>query len=161
MFHKNRNINDLSLATLVVSISLLWLFFGTKFAGLMGLSDNSYLFISGAVLTLGIVGISFFIRSILYYTEFFVQGENLPLLLYRIAAENYLNGIFFKDEKGVYRFINLVAKRVMGLESQIVTGQKDEQLFSPVIANRIKLEDERVLHSAEKPTWDVELGAGK
>lgn len=160
MFHKNKNINDLSLATLVVSIALIWLFFGTKISALMGLSDNSYLFISGAVLTLGIVGISFFIRSILYYTEFFVQGENLPLLLYRIAAENYLNGIFFKDEKGVYRFINLVAKRVMGLESQIVTGQKDEQLFSPVIANRIKLEDERVLHSAEKPTWDVELGAG-
>ena len=41
-----------------------------------------------------------------------------------------------------------------------MTGQKDGQLFSPVIANRIKLEDERVLHSGEKPVWEVELGAG-
>jgi len=124
------------------------------------MSNNRYLFISGAILTLGLVGVSFFVRSILYYTEYFVQGENLPLLIYRIAASNHRNGIFFKDEKGVYRFINLVAKRIMGLESRIVSGQKDEQLFSPVIANRLKLEDERVLYSSEKPVWEVELGMG-
>lgn len=160
MFHKNKNLNDLSMATVAVSVSLLWLFFGDALFELLGLADNSYLFISGAILSLGIFGVVFFIRSILYYTEFFIQVENLPLLLYRIAAENNLNGIFFKDEKGTYRFINAIAKRVLGLESQIVTGQKDGQLFSPVIANRIKLEDERVLHSGEKPVWEVELGAG-
>lgn len=148
------------MATVAVSVSLLWLFFGDALFELLDLADNSYLFISGAILSLGIFGVVFFIRSILYYTEFFVQGENLPLLLYRIAADNNLNGIFFKDEKGIYRFINTIAKKVMGLESQIVTGQKDSQLFSPVIANRIKLEDERVLHSGEKPVWEVELGVG-
>lgn len=152
--------SELTLATVAVSLSLLWLFFGNKISQLMGINNNTYLFISGSILTLGLVGVSFFVRSILYYTEFFVQGENLPLLIYRIAARNHINGIFFKDEKGVYRFINMVAKRIMGLESQIVTGQKDEQLFSPVIANRIKMEDERVLHSGEKPVWEVELGMG-
>lgn len=161
MFNKNKNLNDLTLATLAVSASLIWLFFGNKIAIFLSLSDNKYMFISGAILTLGVLGISFFIRSILYYTEFFVQSENLPLLLYRIAAENHINGIFFKDDKGIYRFINMVAKRVLGLESQIVTGQKDDQLFSPVISNRIKLEDERVMHSGEKPEWDVELSAGE
>ena len=54
----------------------------------------------------------------------------------------------------------LVAKKVLGVESQVVTGQNDEQLFSPVIANRIKLEDERIIHMGEKPVWDVELGTG-
>ena len=127
MFHKNRNFNELTLATLSVSGALFWLFFGNKLASFIGLSDNSYLFASGSILTLGIVGITVFIRTILYYTEFYVQGENLPLLLYRIAAKNHINGVFFKDEKGVYRFVNLIAKRVLGLESQVVTGQKDEQ----------------------------------
>lgn len=160
MLHKNKNINDLMLSTLAVSVSLLWLFLGYRLTEILGLSKNAYLFLSGVILTLGMLGIYYFIRSILYYTEYFSQGESLQLLLYRIAADNHLNGIFFKDEKGVYRFINQVAKRVMGLESQIVTGQKDEQLFSPVITNRIKLEDERVLHSGEKPEWEVELGTG-
>lgn len=159
----DKNLSRIIFSAIAVSLSLIWLFLGYFVLELVFPErhvEKIYIFFSGVIFTLGFIGIYFFIKTILYFTEFLVQEENLPLLLYRSVLDEDSEGIFFKDHKGRYRVINAVAQKVLNLQGKDVIGYTDTQLHNPVLAHKIELEDKRVLNNGETIDWDTERDTG-
>ena len=159
MWTKEQNLVNLSVSASAIFISLLWLFFGRWFMGQIIGPDFSitlYAFISGIVLSLGLLGFVLFVKTLLQLTEFIVEKDSLPLLMYRSVMTDDSEGIFFKDRKGRYRIINEIACQVMGLEGKDVLGATDQELHHSILAHKIEQEDRRVLENGETVVWEVE-----
>jgi len=163
IFYKDRSLVNISLTAIAVSISLLWLFLGQKISLYLFndiYREPLYLFISGVMFSLASFSIIIFIKTILSYTEFIIQKENLPLLLYRSVLDEDSEGIFFKDTRGRYRIINSIARSVLHLNGRAVIGEKDSELHAPVRAHKIEIEDRKVLLSGETVEWETEKNTG-
>jgi len=145
---KEQNILSLSLSAVAVSMALLWLFFGEWFVSQVSAESAStslYFFLSGIILALGVIGVIAFVKTILCLSEFLVEKESLPLLMYRAVLDDDSEGVFFKDRKGRYRIINPIAQKVLDLDGKQVIGNRDQQLHDSMLAHKIEQEDRRVL----------------
>jgi diguanylate cyclase (GGDEF)-like protein/PAS domain S-box-containing protein len=160
---KDQNIISLSLSAAAVFAALLWLFFGEWFVSLIAAEQTEtsmYFFLSGIVLSLGAIGISAFVKTILCLTEFLVEKDSLPLLMYRSVMDDDSEGVFFKDKKGRYRIINPIAQKVLGLEGKQVVGNRDQSLHDSLLSHKIEQEDKRVLELGDTIVWEVEKSTG-
>ena len=160
MQNKDQVMLSLGMSAGAMLIALLWLFFGPLFAELVSRQQTSaavYYFFSGIILSLGVIGFVAFIKTVLKLTEFIVEKDSLPLLVYRSVMDDDTEGVFFKDKKGRYRIINPIAQKVLQLNGKHVLGNNDSQLHDSVLAHRIEQEDKRVLELGDTIVWEVEV----
>ncbi len=156
---------DHELITLFVSsialfLGLLWMFYGSAIIQYLFPSTNwhiFYYFFSGTIFSVSLLGIYGFVRTILSFTEFLQPSDNLNAQLYEnlIAKDN--EGIFLKNRQRVYKIINPLAREVLKLENKEVIGQTDAELHNYSTANRISIEDRRVLEFGETIKWETKI----
>ena len=79
-----------------------------------------YYFFSGVVFSLAFVGIYGFIRTVLCFTEFMIEQDNLTSLMYENILNDEHEGIFLKNRHGTYKLISPVAMNVLGLNGKQV-----------------------------------------
>ena len=159
----DKNTSRLIASAVAVFVALIWMFLGQDIVHILvseQLEGKLYLFISGIIFSLGFIGIAEFIKTILYFTEFMVEKESLPLMLYRSVLEEDSEGIFFKDKKGRYQIVNTIARQVLGLENKYIIGYKDNQLHDSARAHKINLEDKKVFEYGETIEWETEKDTG-
>ncbi len=162
-FLNDKNLARLTAATVAVFLSLIWVFLGQDIVHSLTpdhLEEKLYLFISGIIFSLGFIGIAAFIKTILCFSEFIIEKENIPLMLYRSALEEDSEGIFFKDKKGRYQVVNPIALQVLGLEGKDIIGFKDSQIYSSIQAHKIIQEDKKVLEYGETIEWETDKDTG-
>jgi diguanylate cyclase (GGDEF)-like protein/PAS domain S-box-containing protein len=163
IFFKDKNLVNVSLAAIAVSMALIWLFLGQEISSYLFSNEHRetlYLFISGIMFSLACLSIFIFIKTILSYAEFFIQNEDLPLLLYRSVLDEDSEGIFFKDRTGKYRIMNSIARMVLDLNNRTVIGEKDSELHGSILAHKIEIEDRKVLLNGETVEWETEKDTG-
>jgi diguanylate cyclase (GGDEF)-like protein/PAS domain S-box-containing protein len=145
------------LAAIAIILPLLWLFLGSEISGYL-FSDASegqfYLFISGSMFALVVYAVYTFVKIILFYAEFIIQQDNLPLMLYKSVLEEDSEGIFLKDRNGRYRIMNSIARLVLKLENKKLLGKKDSDLHGSIMTHKIELEDSKVLKNGETVEWE-------
>jgi len=165
-FLNDKNISRLIASAVAVFVALIWIFLGQDavvFFISEQFQEKFYIFVSGIIFTLGLIGIAAFVKAILCFTEFVVEKENLPLMLYRGILEEDSEGVFFKDINGRYQVVNKIAKQVLGIENKDIIGCKDNQLHDSLRAHKIELEDNKVFKYGETIEWETEedTGSGK
>lgn len=134
------------------------MFLGSDFIAFLSTEQNQsafYYFFSGVIFSLAFIGVYGLIRSILYFSEFMIEDENLNALMYKNLLSDQNQGIFFKNRQGLYKIITPVARRVLGLENRQVTGLLDKELYKFSTANRILHEDRRVLEYGDTIEWET------
>lgn len=161
MLNTNKNIKDLWLATIAMAVALFWFFVGPVIVDAFSISINMFIFVSGATSVLGLLGVLIFLRTILFYTEFHVQQDSIPLALYRSIIDQEACGVFFKDRKGAYQYINMVAKQLLGLENELVTRKTDVELMRAELAHKNKTEDKRIIENGETIRWEQTINRGQ
>ncbi len=155
---RDRELVTLLISGLAVIIGLIWIFFGHKIISFLipGYSQSTfYYFFSGAIFALTFIGIYGFVRTVLCFTEFMIEQDNLNSLLYENILKDEHEGVFLKNKKGIYKIISPNAQKILGLEGKQVIGFTDEELHTPVSANKIQHEDKRVLEFGETIEWET------
>jgi diguanylate cyclase (GGDEF)-like protein/PAS domain S-box-containing protein len=165
-FINDKNASRLIVSAVAVFLAIIWMFLGQDITHALvpdALEEKVYIFVSGIIFSLGFIGIAAFIKTILCFSEFVIEKESLPLLLYRGILEEDSEGVFFKDKKGRYQIINNIAQQVLGMEHKDVIGFMDKQLHGPAQTHKISLEDKKVLKYGETIHWETEkdTGSGK
>ncbi len=161
MLTSNNNIRDLWLSALMMGIALFWFFIGPLIVDMLSMAENLFVFVSGATTVIGLLGVVFFIRTILFFGEFFVNQDSIPLALYRSIIDQEGCGVFFKDRKGTYQYINTVAKQLLGLENKLVTRKTDVELMRAELAHKQKTEDKRIIENGETIRWAQAVNRGQ
>jgi|GEM_PF-1376089 len=157
---RDRELLHLLISALAVSLGLLWMFVGSQITHALAPLDSHYIlyyFFSGIAFAITLIGLFAFIRSILLFTEFMVNSNNLPALMFENLLQEEYDGLFLKDHKGIYRIISPLAAQILGLQNQQVIGFSDFDLFSLRDANRLSHDDQRILQHAETIQWDSTL----
>ncbi len=155
---RDEELLNLATSGIAVVIGLLWMFFGNDIISLLlpkASQSIFYYFFSGAIFSLAFVGLFGFVRTILSFTEFRIEQDNLTALLYDNILEDEHEGVFLKNKNGVYKVISPVARSILGLEDKRVIGYTDVDLHKPITANRIQHEDQRVLEFGETIEWET------
>lgn len=155
---KDRVLQNLLLSGAAVVLGLIWIFFGQTFIFYLLTDINQkivYYFLSGVFFSIAFVGIYGFIKTILCFTEFIIEEDNLFSLIYENLATDEQEGIFLKDKKGVYKIISPVAANILNLNNKKVIGLTDQQLHKLSTANKISHEDQRVLEFGETILWET------
>ena len=161
--NRDNSLINLWLSAISVTVVLCWLFSGQMLVEAIVPAESAedlYFFFSGIVMSLGIVGVYAFIKTVLCIAEIIVEKENLPLLMYRSVLEDDSEGIFFKNKNGRYKIINSIAQQVLGLSEKQVVGFKDAELHHTILVHRIEQEDKRVLENGETVIWETERNTG-
>lgn len=161
MLTGNNNIRDLWLSALMMGMALFWFFVGPLIVNLFSLAENMFVFISGATSVVGLLGIVIFVRTILFFGDFFVNQDSIPLALYRNIIDQEGCGVLFKDRKGTYQYINVVAKQLLGLENKLVTRKTDVELMRAELAHKQKTEDKRIIENGETIRWEQAINRGQ
>ncbi len=154
---RDRELLTLIFSGIAVLHGLLWMFFGQQFIESVTAPYNQaviYNFLSGIIFSFLLLGIYGFIRTILSFTEFRIEPENLTSLFYDNILQDDNDGVFFKNKKGTYKIISPIAKTILGLEDKRVIGFNDMQLHKPTTANRIQHEDMRIIDLGETIQWE-------
>lgn len=157
---RDRELLHLLISALAVSLGLLWMFVGPHITHALAPADNHYIlyyFLSGIAFAITLVGLFVFVRSILLFTEFIVNSNNLPALMFENLLQEEYDGLFLKDRNGVYKLVSPLARQLLGLQNQQVIGFTDFDLFHLRDATRTTHEEQRVLQHAETIQWDSTL----
>ncbi|MCW9014900.1 MAG: PAS domain S-box protein [Gammaproteobacteria bacterium] len=160
---RDKSLVYLSLSAIAVIIALLWLFVGRSIVLYLVPEDQVatlYNFFSGVIFSLGFAAVYIFVRTILCLSEFMIEPDNLPTLMYRSVLEDDSEGIFFKDRKGRYRIINFTAQQILDLQNKNVIGRRDSELHSSILAHKIEREDKSILENGETTSWETVKNVG-
>lgn len=155
---RDREMLSLLLSGSAVLIGLFWMFFGNQALTLIlprHIQPVFYYFFSGVIFAFSFIGLYGFIRTILSFTEFMVEKDNLHALLYDNLLNDEHEGLFLKNTRGIYKVISPYAKTVLNLSNKRVIGLGDLELHKPATANRILHEDQRVLEYGETIEWET------
>ncbi len=155
---RDRELLNLLFSGSAVLIGLFWMFFGSQTLKLLlpgHIQPVFYYFFSGAIFSLAFIGLYGFIRTVINFTEFMVEKDNLTALLYDNLLADEHEGVFLKNRKGVYKVISPFAQKVLNLQHKRVIGLTDLELHKPATANRILHEDQRVLEFGETVEWET------
>lgn len=157
---RDRELLHLLISALAVSLGLLWMFVGPQIIHALAPGDNHYIlyyFFSGIAFAITIVGLFVFVRSILLFTEFMVNSNNLPALMFENLLEEEYDGLFLKDRNGIYRIISPLAAEILGLHNRQAIGYTDFELHELREATTISHQEQRILQHAETISWDSTL----
>lgn len=157
---KDRELITLTVSGIAVLIGLLWIFFGNQFIALVippHTQSIFYYFFSGAIFSLAFIGLYGFIRTILCFSEFMIEQDNLSSLLYENLLKDENEGVFLKSKQGVYKIVSPIAKKILDLDDKRVIGHTDAELHKHVTANRILHEDQRIINFGETIEWETTL----
>ncbi len=157
---RDRELLNLLISALAVSLGLLWMFLGSDIIHALAPVDSHYIlyyFFSGIAFAITLVGLFVFVRSILLFTEFMVNSNNLPALMFENLLHEEYDGLFLKDHNGIYKIISPLAVQVLGLHNRQVIGFTDFDLFNPREATKATHEEQRILQHAESIQWDSTL----
>ena len=155
---KDRELLHLFISGTAVTLGLIWMFLGQNIvSGLVPIQNQSifYYFFSGIIFSLAIVGIYGFARTILCFTEFVINTDNLTELMLENILEEEYEGVFLKNKHGVYKMMSPVAMTVLEMQGKQVVGSTDHQLHSMSRANKILHEDRRILELGETIVWET------
>jgi len=155
---KDHQLINLLISGMALLLGLIWMFFGSQLIKSLIPFENQYIvyyFFSGVIFSLAIIGLYGFIRTVLCFTEFLIDQDNLHTQLYDNLLTDEHQGVFLKNKHGVYKIISPVAQRVLKLENKQVTGFNDHDLHINSTANKIIHEDQRVLDSGETIQWET------
>ncbi len=155
---KDRELLNLLVSGIAILAGLLWMFLGSQLIAFLTPAHNQssfYHFFSGVIFSLAFIGVYGLIRSILYFSEFMIEEENLSALIYKNLLNDQNQGVFFKSRQGLYKIMTPVAKQVLNLEDKQVTGLLDKELYKFSTANRILHEDRRVLEYGDTIEWET------
>lgn len=160
---RDRELLNLFVSGAAVLIGLLWMFFGKQTITLLApyhIQSIFYYFFSGAIFSLAFIGLYAFIRTILSFTEFMIEHENLNALLYENLLNEEEEGVFLKNKQGVYKVISPIARKVLGIDERRIVGLTDLDIHKPVTANRIIHEDQRIINFGETIVWETIKNTG-
>ena len=157
---RDRELLNLLISALAVSLGLLWMFVGPQITHALAPADSHYIlyyFFSGIAFAITLLGLFVFVRSVLLFTEFMVNSNNLPGLMVENLLQEEYDGLFLKDRNGVYKIISPLAMHILGLHNRQVVGFSDFDLFNLRDANRQSHDDQRILQHAEIIQWETTL----
>lgn len=155
---KDQHIINLLISGAALLCGLIWMFFGSHIIKSLIPFENQnifYYFFSGVIFSLSIVGLYVFIRTVLCFTEFLIEQDNLHAQLYDNILSDENEGVFLKNKQGIYKIISPIAKHVLKLENKQVIGFNDHDLHINSTANKIIHEDQRVLDFGESIQWET------
>ncbi|CAK0749758.1 two-component system, sensor histidine kinase and response regulator [Gammaproteobacteria bacterium] len=113
------------------------------------------------VLSMAIAGVLLFYQnhqSVVFRREHAIQSERTRALqLLNAIAEGSTDPISAKDTEGQFLLFNREAARLIGCQPEDVLGQDASAIFPPEQAERIKLDDQRVMAANQVLSFQEEL----
>ncbi len=154
---------QLILSAITISGTLLWLFFGQDLIYTL-LPNNRphqfYIFFSGAIFTLGIVGAYTFVNSILIFANFIQAAPSEADRLNELILEQHKDALFYKNKEGVYLFASAYAASILKVGHLDILHKTDQQLHDTLLAHKIEMEDKRVIENNEIVEWETSIELG-
>jgi len=157
-FPEDRELLPLLISGAAIILGLIWMFLGQKIISHIAPDQNQiifYYFISGISFSLAAIGIYSFIRTILNFTEFMPNTDKLMSLMFENLLDEEYEGVFLKDDNGIYKFISPMAASVLNIQNQQAIGTTDHQLHNASRASKITHEDQRILNFGETIVWET------
>lgn len=160
---KDREFFQLLISGTAIILGLTWMFLGQHIIYQLIPGHNQvvfYYFFSGITFILAVIGIYGFTRTILRFTEFMPNTENLIKLMFESLLDEEYDGVFLKDNQGTYKFISPIATAVLNIRILPIIGFTDHQLHNVSRANKISHEDQRIINFGETITWETQKTIG-
>ena len=151
---------QLILSAIAVSSTLLWLFIGRDITYAIfpyDIAPSLYIFFSGTIFSLGLVGAYAFIHSLLFFTDFIKNTPDQSTQINELILDRHKDALFYKSISGQYLYASNYAPRILKLGDRDIINQTDQQLHKPLIAHKIEMEDKRVIENGEKINWQTSL----
>ena len=151
---------QLILSAIAIGSTLLWVFLGRDITYAIfppDIASNLYIFFSGTIFSLGLIGVYAFIHSLLFFAEFINNEPNQSTQINEHILERHKDALFYKSTSGRYLYASPYTSRILKLGDKDIINQTDQQLHNPVIAHKIEMEDKRVMENGEKIEWQTSL----
>ena len=153
---KNHFPLQLILSAIAIGSTLLWLFFGQELTYTLfpaGISDQLYIFFSGTIFALGLVGTYAFIHSLLFFTDFIQTKPSEAERINELILDQHKDALFYKNIAGEYLFASDYTAKILKLGHQDILHKTDQQLHDSLLAHKIEMEDKRVFENGETIEW--------
>jgi len=73
---------------------------------------------------------------------------------YRAVVDSFVDVVYLKDLEGRYRLINPACSQYLGLSAQDILNKNDQDLFGPIVAQRLRAQDLEVMDTGETRQYE-------